>query len=99
MLSPRADHLMVSGNKTYRLLAGQPSVYLTALICSSMLLGMGVINRVVCNISMQKFIIIIKKGSQCKAGREQLTPYQAEDYNPTTPTHRMKEEKTAGDKK
>ena len=27
------------------------------------------------------------------AGRERLTPYQSEDPNPTTPTHRMKEEK------
>ena len=46
-------------------------------------------------------ITIIKKGWQCKAGRERLTPYQSEDPNPTTPTHRMKEEKekTAGDKK
>ena len=46
-------------------------------------------------------IIIIKKRWQCKAGREQLTPYQSEDPNPTTPTHRMKGEKgkTAGDKK
>ena len=47
------------------------------------------------------FIIIIIKGLQCKAGRERLTPYQSEDPNPTTPPHRMKEEKwkTAGDKK
>ena len=46
-------------------------------------------------------IIIIRKGRQCKAGRERLTPYQSEDPNPTTLTHRMKEEKgkTAGDKK
>ena len=46
-------------------------------------------------------IFIIKKGWQCKAGRELLTPYQSEDPNPTTPTHRIKEEKgkTAGDKK
>ena len=46
-------------------------------------------------------IIIIKKGWQCKAGRERLTHNQSEDPNPTTPTHRMKEEKgkTAGDKK
>ena len=46
-------------------------------------------------------IIIIKKEWQCKAGRERLTPYQSEDPNLTTPTHRMKEEKgkTAGDKK
>ena len=44
-------------------------------------------------------IIIIRKGRQCKAGRERLTPYQSEDPNPTTPTHRMKEEKgkTVGD--
>ena len=38
-------------------------------------------------------IIIIRKGWKCKAGREQLTSYQFEDPNPTTPTHRMKEEK------
>ena len=45
--------------------------------------------------------IIIRKGRQCTAGRERLTPYQSEDPNPTTPTHRMKEEKgkTVGDKK
>ena len=44
-------------------------------------------------------IIIIKRG--CKAGREWLTPYQSEDPNPTTPTHRKKEEKgdTVGDEK
>ena len=35
-------------------------------------------------------IIIIKRGWQCKAGRERLTPYQSEDPNPTTPTHRKK---------
>ena len=46
-------------------------------------------------------IIIVRKGRQCKAGRERLTAYQSEDPNPTTPTHRMKEEKgkTVGDKK
>ena len=46
-------------------------------------------------------IIIIKRGWQCKAGRERLTQYQSEDPNPTTPTHRKKEEKgkTVGDKK
>ena len=46
-------------------------------------------------------IIIIKRGWQCKAGRERLTPHQSEDTNPTTPTHRKKEEKgkTVGDKK
>ena len=45
-------------------------------------------------------IIIIKKGWQCKAGRERWTPYQSENPNPSTPTHRMKEEKgkTVGDK-
>ena len=45
--------------------------------------------------------IIIKKGWQYKAGRERLTPYQSEDPNSATPTHRMKEEKgkTAGDRK
>ena len=44
---------------------------------------------------------MIKKGWQCKAGRERLTPYQTEDPDPTTPTHGMTEEKgkTAGDKK
>ena len=47
---------------------------------------------------MMIIIIIISsssssKGRQCKAGRERLTPYQSEDPNPTTPTHRMKEEK------
>ena len=51
--------------------------------------------------SVLSIIIIIKRGWQCKAGRERLTPYQSEDPNPTTPTHRKKEEKgkTAGDKK
>ena len=46
-------------------------------------------------------IIIIKRGWQCKAGRERLTPYQSEDPNPRTSTHRKKEEKgkTVGDKK
>ena len=46
--------------------------------------------------------IIIKKGRQCKAGREPLTPYQSEDPSHTIPlTHRMKEEKgkAVGDKK
>ena len=46
-----------------------------------------------------KEVGIIKRG--CKAGRERLTLYQSEDPNPTTPTHRKKEEKgkTGGDKK
>ena len=45
-------------------------------------------------------IIIIKRGWHCKAGRERLAPSQSEDPNPTTPTHRKKEEKgkTVGDK-
>ena len=38
-------------------------------------------------------IIIIKKGQQCKAGRESYTPYQSEDPSPTIPTYRQKEEK------
>ena len=33
-------------------------------------------------------IIIIKKGQQCKAGREWYTPYQSEDPSPTIPTYR-----------
>ena len=46
-------------------------------------------------------IVIIKKGWQCKAGRERLTPYQSKDPSPTIPTHRMKneKEKSVGDKK
>ena len=46
-------------------------------------------------------IIIIKRGWQCKAGRERLTSYESEDPNPTTSIHRKKEEKgkTVGDKK
>ena len=45
--------------------------------------------------------IIIKKGWQCKAGRERLAAYQSEYPSITIPTHRMKEEKgtKAGDKK
>ena len=54
-----------------------------------------------CSFYIIIIIIIIRKGQQCKTGRERLTPYQSEDPNPTTPTHRMKEEKrkTVGDKK
>ena len=33
-------------------------------------------------------IIIIKKGQQCKAGREWYTPYQSEDPRHTIPTYR-----------
>ena len=43
------------------------------------------------SLSFLIIIIIIKRGWQCKAGRERLTPYQSEDPNPTTPTHRKKE--------
>ena len=39
------------------------------------------------------FIIIIKKGRQCKAERELYTPYQSEDPSPTILTYRQKEEK------
>ena len=44
--------------------------------------------------------LLLKKIWQYKAGRERLIPYQSEDRNPTTPIHKMKEEKgkTAGDK-
>ena len=54
-----------------------------------------------CYASRLIIIIIIKRGWQCKAGRERLTPYQSEDPNPTAPTHRKKEEKgkTVGVKK
>ena len=38
-------------------------------------------------------VIVIKKGQQCKAGREWYTPYQSEDPSPTIPTYRQKEEK------
>ena len=38
-------------------------------------------------------IIIIKKGWQCNAGRERLTPYQPGDPSPIVLIHRMKEEK------
>ena len=38
-------------------------------------------------------IIIIKKGQQCKAGKEWYTPYQSEDLSPTIPTYRQKKEK------
>ena len=38
-------------------------------------------------------IISIKKGQQCKTGREWYTPYQSEDLSPTIPTYRQKEEK------
>ena len=49
-------------DRMYRLLSacevvGQPSVCSKVLICSSTLLGMGVINRVVCNISLWTFIV------------------------------------------
>ena len=38
-------------------------------------------------------IIIIKKGLQCKGGRERYTPYQSEDPSPTIKTYRQKKEK------
>ena len=50
---------------------------------------------------MSQHILLLLFLLLCKGGRERLTPYQSEDPNPTTPTHRMKDEKgkTAGDKK
>ena len=44
--------------------------------------------------------LLLKNIGNARLG-ELLTPYQSEDPNPTTPTHRIKEEKgkTAGDKK
>ena len=59
------------------------------------------VTHLLANLLIIIIIIINRKGRQCKAGRERLTPYQSEDPNPTTPTHRMKEEKgkTVGDKK
>ena len=39
---------------------GQPSVCFNVLICTSMLLAMGAINRVVCNISFEHLMCIIK---------------------------------------
>ena len=59
-----------------------------------------VVDRALMDYMLRKRIIIIKRGWQCKAGRDRLTPYQSEDPNPTTPTHRKKEEKgKTGDKK
>ena len=40
-------------------------------------------------------IFIIKKRLVMQGWRERLTPYQSKDTNPTTPTHRMKEERKA----
>ena len=45
------------------------------------------------NLTQPYFIIIIKKGRQCKAEREWYTPYQSEDPSPTIPNYRQKEEK------
>ena len=46
-------------------------------------------------------LALLKKGLQCKAGRERLAHFRYEGPSPTTPTHRMEEEKgkTVGDKK
>ena len=46
----------------------------------SSVLNLGQLNVIIIII----IIIIIKRGWQCKAGRERLTPYQSEDPNPTT---------------
>ena len=42
---------------------------------------------------IKHIMIIIKRGRQCKAGREWFTPYQSKDSSPTIPTYRKKEEK------
>ena len=39
------------------------------------------------------FIVIIKRGRQCKAGREWFTPCQSNDHRRTILTYRQKEEK------
>ena len=46
-------------------------------------------------------IIIIKKGWQCKTGKERFGSYQSEDLSSTIPTHRMKksEMESSGRKK
>ena len=61
----------------------------------------GPLSKNMCTVLSLVSLIIIKKRLAMQAGRELLTPYQSEDPNPTTPTHRMKEEKwkTAGEKK
>ena len=42
----------------------------------------------------------LKKGWQCKAGKDLLIRYQSADPSPSIPTHRIKEKgKTVGDKK
>ena len=41
-------------------------------------------------------LLLLKKGQQCKVGREWYTPYQSEDPSPTIPTYRQKEEKGKG---
>ena len=60
MLPPRADYLMISGNKTYRLLAGQPSVYLTVPICSSTFLAWKRLTKL-CAISPCEDLLCITK--------------------------------------
>ena len=46
-------------------------------------------------------LLLLKEVGNATLGESELTPYQSEDPNPTTPTHRKKEEKgkTVGDKK
>ena len=56
-------------------------------------LGMEYLNYRSCYLDIVIVIIIIKKGQQCKTGREWYTPYQSEDHSPTIPTYRQKEEK------
>ena len=59
---------------------------------SSILMKLGMLNLTL--------LLLLKKVGNARLGKR-LTPSQSEDPNPTTPTHRMKEEKgkTAGDKK
>ena len=53
----------------------------------------GMVSRVTASPNSIVAIIFIKKGWQCKARRERLTPHQSEDPYPTTPTHGMKKRK------
>ena len=41
---------------------------------------------------MNKIIIVIKSGIQCKVGRERFTPHQFEDLSPQISTNGKKEE-------
>ena len=64
-------------------------------ICTSCSLKVHANNSCICTSYSLKviIIIIIKRDWQCKAGREQSTPYQSEDPSPTTPTLERKKRK------